>query len=96
MDLDGDGAIQVNMRRAPATGHQLLLNRLLLQLDEFRFFCDNCSSNPEVVFASIDADGDGNLTKGELCEALRIRPALADMLYLDMNARIASAVPICG
>ena len=62
MDLDGDGAIQVNMRRDPATGHQLLLNRLLLQLDEFRFFCDKSASSPAAMFASIDADGDGNLT----------------------------------
>ena len=33
-----------------------------IQYEEFKFFCDKSASSPAIVFASIDADGDGNLT----------------------------------
>ena len=38
-----------------------------IQYEEFKFFCDKSASSPAVVFASIDADGDGNLTLVCLC-----------------------------
>merc|ERR1712070_544389 len=57
------------------------------QYEEFKFFCDKSASSPAIVFAPIDADGDGNLTLEELAAALKLRPELDGLLHLGLKAR---------
>ena len=69
MDLDDDGAIQVRGQTIPCEDHKLCLSDGgAMQVEEFQFFCDKSASSPAAMFASIDADGDGNLTLvGKAC-----------------------------